>query len=266
METLDKLKRYWATWLWPDATRRIITVNTLVWMAVALVHLVNTHAGAVLGSMLALPASTAEVPSRLWTLFTYMVVQFDFLHLLVNMLWLLLFGQMIEHAKGPRATVLLYVAGGLAGGLAFIIANAIVPGPHTAMLGSSCAVAAVISAAALIMPRWRVNLMLLGEVKIVWVAVTAIAMFLFTSSTVYTGIAHAAGCLAGAVYGLDIKYGRQYFRRPPKFTGWDVGNADKIPDDRLLDLLLDKVNRSGYSSLSPAERQQLFELSQRMKK
>lgn len=266
MEAADKFKRYWATWLWPDATRRIITVNTLVWIVVAVVHMVDSHAGAVLGSMLALPADPAEVPSRLWTILTYMVVQFDFLHLLVNMLWLLLFGQMLEHAKGPRPTVLLYVAGGVAGGVAFIIANVIAPGPHAAMLGSSCAVAAVICAVAMIMPRWRVNLMLLGEVKIVWVAVAAIVMFAFTSPTVYIGIAHAAGCLAGVVYGFDIKYGRQYFRRPPSFTGWDVGGADKMPDDRLLDMLLDKVNRSGYSSLSPSERQQLFELSQRIKK
>lgn len=266
MEKIDKIKRYWATWLWPDATRRIITVNVLVWIAVAVTHLVSVTAGATLGAMLALPASMADVLVRPWTLLTYMVVQFDFVHLLVNMLWLLLFGQMIEHAKGPRAVTLLYIVGGIAGALAFVAANAISPGPHAWMVGASCAVAAVICAAALIMPRWRVNLFLIGEVKIVWVAVVAIAMFIFASQSLYTGIAHAAGCLAGAVYGFDVTYGRHFFRRMPKFTGWDVGDADKIPDDKLLDMLLDKVNRSGYSSLSPSERQQLFELSQRVKK
>lgn len=266
MMNTKAIKQYWNQWLWPDATRRIITVNVLVWMVVAVTHLVNAGAGYDLGSMLALPASTAMVASRPWTLLTYMVFQSDFLHLLVNMLWLLLFGQMIEHAKGPRAVTLIYMAGGVCGGVAFIVANAIAPGPHTVLLGASCAVAAVICAVALVMPRWRVNLFLIGEVKIVWVAVAALALFVFTSQTIYTGIAHAVGCLAGVVYGLDSRYGRHIFRRVPKFTGWDVGGADKIPDDKLLDMLLDKVNRSGYGSLSHSERQQLFELSQRIKK
>lgn len=266
MDTIDKIKRYWATWLWPDATRRIITVNVLVWMAVGITHLVSSRAGAILGSMLALPAAWASALTRPWTLLTYMVAHIDFMHMMVNMLWLLLFGQMIEHAKGPRAVALLYLAGGLAGGLAFVGANAVVPGPHPWMVGASCAVAAVIAAVAVIMPRWRVNMFLIGEVKIVWVALAAIAMFLFASQSLYTAIAHAAGCLAGAIYGVDIAYGRQLLRRAPKFTGWDVGGADKISDDKLLDMLLDKVTRSGYGSLSPSERQQLFELSQRVKK
>lgn len=266
METIEKIKRYWATWLWPDATRRVITVNVLVWIVVAVTHIVNAGAGMALGAHLSLPAQPAAVATRPWTLLTYMVFQADFMHLLVNMLWLLLFGQMMEHAKGARAVTLLYLAGGLAGGCAFVIANAISPGPHAAMLGASCGVASVICAVALMMPRWRVNLLLIGEVKIVWVAVVAIVMFFFSSPTVYTGIAHAAGCLAGVAYGLDSKYGRQLFRRQPKFTGWDVGGADKISDEKMLDLLLDKVNRSGYSSLSPSERQRLFELSQRIKK
>lgn len=249
-------KRY----LWGDTVSRIITINTAVWIAVSIGMLaLSPGAQAFWIGLFGVPAELPMVPLRLWTVVTYMFTHVDFLHLVVNMLWLMIFGRMVEYYHGPRRLTGLYLASGVAGAAAFIICNAIAPGMHHIMYGASCAVIGIIGYVAVSSPHWHIGLLLLGPVKILWVAVAAIILFVVLEPSVYVSIAHAAGLIAGIGYGLWLRYPGLRTRRGRQA-------AHNIGDEALLDSLLDKVNRSGYSSLSPAQRQQLFELSQRLKK
>lgn len=259
---MEDFKQYWHTWLWPDATRRLITVNCLVWLLISALWLLLSD-GTWLSTLgwLAMPASLTSLLSRPWTLLTYMFVQTDFLHLLCNMLWLLLFGRLVQQALSQKVILSLYLAGGLAGAIAFAICNAAKPGPHPLMIGSSCAVAAIVGTAMVMMPKWRVNLMLLGHVKVVWIGVAAIIYFAWAESSIYVGIAHAAGLLAGLAYGLARSRGWLHRRSINVRTIVDDAN-----DEQTLDRLLAKVGRSGYGSLTAAERNKLFELSQRIRR
>lgn len=260
---MEDFKNYWNTWLWRDATRRIITINFIVWLAAAVLSLTGGANRFV--DFLALPASASALPYRFWTPFTYMWVQLNFLHLLCNMLWFLLFGEMLEHAIGGRRLAWIYVIGGLAGAAAFIVANIVSPGIHPVMIGASCSVGAVIGAAMVMMPNWRLNLMIIGEAKVIWIAVAAIVFFAVTETSVYVGIAHAAGLGAGAA--LALLYRRSAFAiKMPRIHRRPATPQGSASDEQRLDQLLDLVNRSGYASLSAAQRQELFELSQRLKK
>lgn len=259
---MDAIKDYWNTWLWPDATRRLITVNTLVWLAVSVASLfMSVDAWYSLVGYLTMPASVHALMLRPWTVATYMFTQVDFLHLMCNMLWLLLFGRMAQQPLGQKTVLALYFAGGLCGAVAFAAANAIAPGPHTMMLGASCAVAAVIGAVLVIMPKWRVNLLLFGRVKILWVGIAAIAYFAWAEASLYVNIAHAAGLLCGLAYGFARIKGLTNRRRVNVRTV-----CDDLSDEQALDSILAKVGRSGYGSLSASERKKLFELSQRLRK
>lgn len=259
---MGAIKEYWCTWLWPDVTRRIITVNTLVWLAISALSLVvSPDAWREVIGFLAMPASASALLHRPWTALAYMFTQVDFLHLLCNMLWLLLFGRLSQQPLGQKKVGWLYVAGGLAGALAFAICNAIAPGPHSMMMGASCAVAAVIGTVLVMMPNWRVNLLMFGRVKVLWVGIAAIAFFAWAEASLYVGVAHAAGLLVGLVYGFARLKGLTNMRRANVRT-----IIDEVSDEQALDNLLAKVGRSGYGSLNAAERNKLFQLSQRIRK
>ena len=65
-----------------------------------------------------LPASFTGLAHRPWTLLTYMVSHYDVWHILMNMMWLYFFGAIMLQVSAARRLVMLYLAGGLAGGLA----------------------------------------------------------------------------------------------------------------------------------------------------
>lgn len=247
-------------YLWGDTVSRIITINMAVWIVVSIGMLtLGSAAQAFWIGLFGVPASPPMVPLRLWTALTYMFTHIDFLHLVVNMMWLMIFGRMVEYYLGSRRLAGLYLASGMAGAAAFIICNAISPGMHHIMYGASCAVIGIIGYVAVSSPHWQIGLLFLGPVKILWVAIAAIVLFVVLEPTPYVSIAHAAGLISGIGYGLWRRYPHLI---PIRGTKEPVHAGDEAE----LDSLLDKVNRSGYSSLSPAQRQKLFELSQRLKK
>lgn len=264
-------REYWSRWLWASTTTRLMTVNIIVWAVVGLGYLLAPAGlrGAWV-SLFAMPSAWSAIAHRAWTPLTYMFTHLDFLHLVANMLWLLLFGEVYEQTQGGRRLVALYVLGGLGGALAF----ALWPMGARWMLGASCAVMAVVGAVAVLQPERRVGLLLFGQVKLIWIAVAAAVFFVVLVSDNAERVAHGAAAVVGVAYallrrrGVDITVpllwlfalpGSQRRRKQPRL----VRGLDYLDDEAQLDALLDKVGRSGYSSLSAHERQRLFDLSQR---
>lgn len=256
---------------------RLITVNTVVWIVISIGMLtINATQHPFWISLFALPSHISELPWHFWTIGTYMVAHVDFLHLFVNMMWLLLFGRLMVQMLGPRRLLWLYIGSGLAGALAFIISNLVAQGPYPYMLGASCAVIGVIGCSAMMLPNLKLSLLFLGDIKIIWIAVMAIVLFIFLEPSSYVSIAHAAGLIFGLGYAYMRRKGfvvhwqvNQFFNKlKQKATQNGTGKAHYSMggEEQQLDRLLDKVHRSGYQSLSPSERQKLFELSQRIKK
>lgn len=296
----NAFKTYWRQWLWSDMATRLITVNCMAWLIISVGLLAVPQAlKAWWIEIFAVPDTIFKVPSRIWTIGTYMISQFDFLHLLVNMLWLLLFGRIMVQAAGDKHVLGGYVCGGLAGAAAFIIMNLFWTGARTPMIGSSCAVLAVTGMCLTLTPNWRIGLLLFGEARVKWIALVAILLFVlvpgagwFDSAWAYQMIPHMAGLAAGLIYGLWLRRGGDWQVNVPRerstANAWTPVQQSKpkvntsapyaIPTpprrrpetqaelESQLDTLLDKVNQSGYASLSPNERQRLFELSQKIKR
>lgn len=247
--------------------RRLITVNFIAWLVIAtgLAFVPQSHAAWWIG-LFGVPSSIFMLPSRIWTVATYMFSHYDFIHLLVNMLWLLLFGSLLEMRLDRAKLLAVYAISGLAGAGAFIITNVVSPCGNS-MLGASCAVIGVVGACIAITPNAYVHLLLFGRVKVLWVAMASIVLFIIIAPDIYMSIAHAAGLAAGYVWGIIEKSGGLNFshgKRPTAKVGFGAP-MPKAEAERQLDELLAKVSRSGYASLSSSERQRLFELSQRLK-
>lgn len=216
---------------------------------------------------LALPSSVQALGERPRTLLTYMFTHVSFLHLTVNMLWLVAFGAMFR--SGWRPTVYTYVIGGIAGAVLFLIfsafagitggisqsgasSDAVLTGASSdaILTGASSAVIAIVVASTVLNPGRRVRLLLLGDVQLKWVAPVAL-LTLFGTFTAATA-AHLGGMIAGGACGLWLR------RTDRAFTRRALSRAREMTERRRL---LDKAASSGYASLSRQEQLALFNLS-----
>lgn len=240
---------------------QIVLLNVAVSI---IVHLATLLGRPELGSWLVLPPSWAGALLRPWTIATYMFVHFDIMHLICNMLCLYCFGIVALDLMSTRRFVVTFVAGGIAGALTYLVAASWVASPG--LIGSSAAVMAVATATVLTKPDYRVNLWLFGMVKIKWVALFFIAFALLTThanaSAICTHAAHLGGIATGALSVLIHRRGghrRKAVVLPPLHSA-PVGSFS----ESRLDQLLDKVKKSGYSSLSAAEKRELNDLSSKI--
>lgn len=239
---------------------------------------------------LAVPANLDVLARRPWTLVTYMFLHADFIHILFNLLWLYWFGTVFIQELGLRKLLSTYLLGGLAGGILYVIFYNIFPAfsqvkGSSVALGASASVMAIVAATATYQPNKRMHLVLIGSIKIVYIA---LAMFIFTSMvdfSVNTGgkIAHIGGAFMGfliAYYykqGKDItrgfeslmdriatwfKPGKQKMTVTHKRSSNDIEyNSQRVEEQKEIDLILEKISKAGYDSLSAKEKELLFKMS-----
>jgi membrane associated rhomboid family serine protease len=90
----------------------------------------------------------------LLTIVTAMFMHASILHIGFNMLFLFVFGPVIEYICGHLRFALLYLACGIAGGIAQV---ASAPGSHVPELGASGAIAGILGAYIVTYPTARIN-------------------------------------------------------------------------------------------------------------
>lgn len=239
---------------------------------------------------LAVPANLDVFARRPWTLVTYMFLHVDFIHILFNLLWLYWFGTVFIQELGLKKLLSTYLLGGLAGGILFVLFYNIFPvfsqvRESSIALGASASVMSVVVATATYQPDRRMHLVLIGPVKIVYIA---LVMFIFTSMvdfSVNTGgkIAHIGGALAGFLFayyykqGKDIsrgfdrmmdqmatwfKPGKQKMKVTHKRSSNEIEyNRQKLDEQKEIDQILEKISKAGYDSLSAKEKELLFKMS-----
>ena len=243
-----------------------------------------------------LPAWLPQWIIQPWSLFTYMFLHAGALHLLFNMLWLYWFGQLFLAFFSARHFRGLYVLGGLCGGLFYMLAFNVFPYFSTYiygsyLMGASASVLAIVVATAVREPEYQVNFMLIGSVRLKYVALfMVITDLLFVTSGNGGGhIAHLGGALAGWWFAWSLRNGRDVtkwlntvmdwfsrgisFKRPtpkPKMKATRGGKADdydynarKKQQSEEIDRILEKLKESGYASLSTEEKKRLFDASKR---
>lgn len=241
----------------------LIIVNVAILLAVILIGFVTRIAGepvSIARSVLDLPAG-AGVVGRLWSPVTYMFTHSEVMHCLFNMLWLYWFGMLWLKFSSARRLLYLYLAGGLGGAVTFTLVTLLSHSSAALCLeGASGAVMGIVTATAIMVPNFKMNLMFLGNVKLKWIALATIVLFALGGSG--QGIdatwAHLGGAVGGALYALWLKY----MHNRPRITARDhLTDADARAE---LDMLLDKVRTSGYASLTDNERRRLLQLSHRV--
>ena len=262
MQTMDgiftNLKRMFQS---GNILSKLIYINVglfiLIRLASVLFMLFNVQ-GVPFLQYLQLPASPELLLFRPWTLFTYMFTHFDFLHILFNMLWLYWFGGLFLNFFSERQLGGLYILGGLAGAVLFVLAYNIFPyfqnvASFSYLMGASA-------------------------------SVMVIDLLAMTSDNAGGHIAHIGGALFGMWFASRIRNGKDLTAPMNRLIDWFVNLGKRKPKMRVtykrnetdyeynarkhqesvdLDTILDKLKRSGYESLSAEEKKRLFDASKK---
>lgn len=273
-----------------SALTRLIYINLGVFLVIRLLNVVYFLSGAPFPFLdwLALPADFGQLASRPWTLITYMFLHFDFLHILFNLLWLFWMGQIFMGYFDQKKLVAVYLLGGITGGLFYVagynsfpVFNQIVR--DSRLLGASASVIAIVTALAFHAPNHSLNLMFIGPVKMKYIALFSVVMYVIgiSSSNAGGNLAHIGGAFFGMIYILQLKRGidsgrwltslfegiRKRVAARPKVKVSYRNTSDEIEYNRLknqekerMNEILEKISKSGYDSLSKDEKEILFRM------
>jgi membrane associated rhomboid family serine protease len=169
------------------------------------------------------------------------------------------------------------------------------------LYGASAGVMAVVFAAATLSPNYEIRLLFLGNVKLKWIALVILVLDIVMLPDGNFGghIAHLGGAFFGWIYISMLRKGKDWahtfydvtnffgsiFERKPKMKivyqqpqkekvyaqkenkqqqtnkNKDTAAMSKREKQEILDSILDKINSSGYDSLTPSEKEFLFKMS-----
>ncbi len=272
---------------------KLIYINLAIWIGVrltAVILILGGNENLVYIEWLSLPASFNQFLSRPWTLITYMFLHYELLHLVFNLLWLYSFGRIFLEYHQPRKLLSIYIFGGFCGGLFFMVAYNFFPYfrnsiDFSQLMGASAAVIAIVIATAVYVPNHIIHLILVGPVKIKWIALFSVILYVVNLAGDNAGgnFAHLGGAFWGLFYMTLLKSGYDLSARSEQFfdrmfswskpkrklkveynagTYRDYGyNKSKKAQQEEINRILDKISTSGYDSLTVDEKEMLFKMS-----
>lgn len=227
---------------------------------------------------LSVPSFLPKLLNRFWTPFTYMFMHAGIFHILFNMLWLYWMGQIFEEYLGNKRTIGLYILGGLSGAFFFVAAYNVFPLFSTAVtdtttVGASASVMAIIVATATLLPDYSLNFILIGPVKLKWIAIFYVVIDFLSIAGPNAGgeFSHLGGALFGFIYIKQLQRGNDWigaitgiFKSKSKMKTVSKNtdrNQSGKPRQDDIDRILDKISQTGYDSLSKQEKEILFRAS-----
>ena len=276
---------------------QVCTAFLLFCIQVILILLGRTSYYSAIYHFLGLSSSWADFLARPWTLLTYFWINEYSLRTAWHLLLLYRFGTVLGYVFDKLMLSMLYITGGIVGGLAFLLLYNLSPGlQHTqaVLTHTTGAVYAVIVAAGQIAPGFMLWFPLLGRFRMR----PAVIFLLLLTFLGLTGdcpgihVSNLTGGLVGYVYvkclGTVLRLRaflvklrsaiRSRLNRRMKTTvrhAPSVSTKTRVPtetkqevvvdqanqsevDPEVMDAILDKVAQSGYNSLTQAEKEQLF--------
>ncbi len=280
---------------------RLMLINTVIFLIINIIGLFlwlfgfqsdNQTGLSLVAYYLAVPSNLETLGQMPWTILTYMVTQEGFFHLIFNLIMLYFGGTLFLEYLNERKLLSTYIIGGIVGAIFFIGAFNIFPifqgvANNAMAVGASASVLAIFIAIATYVPDYTIHLFIFGRVKMKYLALAFIVIDLLSIRSGNPGghIAHLGGALWGFLYAYQLKKGVNlywfidYFRNiaptgNPTFMKSSTQsrktkkplsdkeyNSRRVATQEQIDKILDKIGRSGYSSLTNEEKELLFKTS-----
>jgi membrane associated rhomboid family serine protease len=274
---------------------RLIFVNVVVFLIIILLGLIGKITGqeylinVIKDKGFALQTNLSDLAVAPYGFITSIFSHFSPLHLLFNMIFLYFAGNMFRQFFSDRRMLHVYVVGGLAGGLAEVIAHQFGT-QYPAVIGASGSIMALFIAMAAYRPNIQVSLFGIIPVKLYVIAliyvIADLAQTLSSDGTAH--FAHLGGALIGflsvqnlhsssniinwteSLHQRILSYFANRKKRSPKMKTQKGGRVVKTDEEynmdakarqQKIDKILDKISKSGYESLTKAEKDFLFSQS-----
>ncbi len=275
-----------------DVTTRLIFVNVALFIVIGLLSIFLKLLGSnaiSISFLFSVPSDAQLLILHFWTPITYMFYHEAFLHVFFNMLMLFWFGRFFLLYFSQKQLLSLYFFGGIMGALFFVLGYNFLPfytSDKGILMGASASIMAILTATAFRAPNMEIQLILIGRVKLMWIAIimVLISVFGLTSTNGGGELSHLGGAFGGYLFvffqnknknilaPIDaiISFFVMLFRpKPKKKTFKNVYHSQKLSpeeynqkkaqDEKDVDIILDKIKKSGYESLTSEEKQKLFE-------
>ncbi len=269
---------------------KLIVINAIIFLVFSIVpFLMGMQSDYLLKKWFVLPETIGEFILQPWSIITYAFLHSGFWHIFWNMLLLYMLGNFVLNLFNARRFLTIYLLGAIAGGLLYMLAYNIFPAfaqSRGYLQGASAAVTAIVVFIGTYTPNAIIRIFIFN-VKLWHVAaffVIADLIRLPASDNAGGLIAHLGGALLGYVYarqltkGNDIGRGferamdgvanmfkprkKKPFKKVHRTTQPSGGRSNqtnsKSDHQKKVDAILDKIGKSGYDSLTKAEKDFLF--------
>ena len=279
MSFIDKIKSRYKE---GNIIEKLIYINIGVFI---LTHLIVLFQGPQPNQMnlilewFSLDNSFSSLLTKPWTIISYGFLHADFLHILLNLITLYFIGNLFIEYFTQKQLLTFYVLGTLFGGILFIISQSYFPlfeGQTTVLVGASAGISAIFIGLTTYIPNYELKVRFIGFVKLwhlaaVWVGLDVLAL---TGGNAGGHFAHLGGALFGFLYvnqvsNKDLKIWDKISslftsKKKPFKTVYKSPKRAKKPvqnsslNQQQIDGILDKISKSGYDTLTKAEKEFLF--------
>ncbi len=236
-----------------------------------------------------LPANPEKLAWRPWTLISFMFTDQQLFRFISNMFWLWSFGYILQDLTGNRKLIPVYLYGGLAGAVIFVLSHQVFPDLRAQMdtnslAAANCSIAAVAVATTVISPDYRIFPMISGGIPL-WILTLVFLLLNFSgvaNGDLATDLAYTGAAGIGFLFIYLLRRGwdgslwmNQFFdwagnlfdpdkKKKPKNKKdefyYNVAGTQpykKIPNitQKRIDEILDKINQQGYRFLTSEEKE-----------
>lgn len=270
---------------------QVMLINVTAFVLILFIHLgfnitqgVNATGFGSATDLLSLHSDPHYILTHPWILITHMFTHITVMHILWNMLMLYWFGNIVGDLLGDSSIWPVYLISGLMGAFTIIFFSRVFHYPSADVIayGASAAVMGFVLAATTIAPDYIMHLLLIGEVRLKFVALFVILIDLVglaNNSNTGGHIGHLGGALGGFLYIVIRRQGWSLPQWPKKKqptkiipirrTVSTTTTVKKETTTRTLtttikpqseiDRILDKISAKGINSLTPEEKNTLEE-------
>jgi membrane associated rhomboid family serine protease len=277
----DKLKHL-------NVFEKIMALNVLVFFIGWLLRVIMRIPRNRTLQWLELPKDFFDFIVKPWSIITYGFAHYGFVHLLFNMIVLYFVSRTMVNLFPTKQSLNIYMLGIIIGGLAYLAVYNIMPesfsGHVGALVGASAGVNALLIFICAYMPYREAKFFAI-KIKL-WYIGVAIVIFdvigLFGANQ-GGNIAHLGGSLLGYLYATQLLKGKDigegfgklmdrlanmfkpkstlktvHKNKKKPFVGHNKNEFNEFTNQKKVDLILDKISKSGYESLTKEEKSFLF--------
>jgi len=277
----DKLKRL-------NVFEKIIIINVAVFIVGWLISITQHIPRSESLAWLELPKKFSEFIVKPWSIITYGFTHYGFLHILFNLLVLYFVSRSMVNVFSTKISLNIYFLGILMGGLSYLLVYNIVSESYAARVGSLVGASAGVSALLIFlcayMPyreaRFFMITIKLWHIGLAFVILHVIGLFSINPGG---NVAHLGGDFLGYLYAVQLQKGTDIgkgfgrimdsigslfkaksplktvhkSKRKP-YAGHNKSEFNEYNKQKRIDLILDKISKSGYESLTKEEKEFLF--------